>query len=336
MTNAILITLAFLLALALSLYFVPVMRRAAIKWGVLDKPDGRLKKQREPVPYLGGIAVYIAFLLSISLLYDYSPQVIGLLLAGTIMLLIGLVDDFGVLLPYQKLAGQILATFVLIKAGIYIRIEAFPLWVAMPLTVVWMLGVINAVNIIDIADGLSSGVGLVAALALMAVAILNGNVTIAFLTAALAGSILGFLAYNFHPAKIYLGDAGSLFIGLMLGALSMVGDYSLNNPLAYIAPALILGVPLFDTAFVMLMRAKKGLPVFLGSPDHFAIRLMRKRHWSARRVAIASYVVSAILGGLAILNMRFTPEFSLALAGVLAIGVVAATIWFNGMDRDES
>jgi len=328
----IIIVLCFALALVLSLYFVPIMRRAAIKWGVVDKPDGRLKFQKEPVAYLGGIAIYLAFLLSISMVYEFSPQVLGLLLGGTVMLLIGLVDDFGVLSPYQKFAGQFLAIFVLIKAGIYIKVEFFPIWLAIPLTVFWMLGIINAVNIVDVSDGLSSGTSFITCIFLMVVAILNGNITIAVLTAGLAGSILGFLRYNFAPAKIYLGDAGSLFIGLMLAALSMIADYSETNTLAYIAPILLLGVPIFDTFFVMLMRTKKGLPIFLGSPDHFAIRL-KKIGMSTAQVAILSYVVAAILGGIAILNMILAPFWSAIIITSMVVITIIVTIWLNSIEK---
>lgn len=324
--------LCFILALVFSLYFVPIMRRAAIKWGVVDKPDGRLKFQKEPVAYLGGIAIYLAFLLSISLVYDFSPEVLGLLLSGTVMLLIGLVDDFGVLSPYQKFAGQFLAIFVLIKAGIYIKVEFFPIWLAIPLTVFWMLGIINAVNIVDVSDGLSGGTSFITCIFLMIVALFNGNTTIAVLTAGLAGSILGFLVFNFHPAKIYLGDAGSLFIGLMLAALSMIADYSKTNPLAYIAPILLLGIPIFDTFFVMLMRAKKGLPVFLGSPDHFAIRL-KKLGMTTPQVAILSYVVAATLGGVALFNMTLEPVWSAIILSVMIIITIVVTIWMNGIEK---
>ena len=331
LTKMIFIPLCFILAFGLSLYFVPVMRRAALKWGVVDRPDGHLKFQKKPVPYLGGIGVYVSFLLAVSLVYDFSPQVLGLLLAGTIMLMIGLVDDFGVLLPYQKLAGQLLATFVLIKAGIYIKVEYFPLWVSIPLTVFWMIGIINAINIIDIMDGLSAGVSLCACFVLMVVALVNGNATIAVLTVALAGALLGFLVYNFPPAKVYLGDAGSLFVGLMLGALAMIGEYSRENPLGYVAPVMILGLPIFDTIFVMMMRAKKKLPIFLGSQDHYAIRL-KKLGLSVGQVVVLSYLFALVTGGLAILIMYLVPLYSIIILAALAFLTIAAILWLNRLE----
>lgn len=331
MTNIIIYPLCFILAFGLSLYFVPVMRRAALKWGVVDHPDGLLKKQAQPVPYLGGVAIYLAFLVTLSLVFDFSPEVLGLLLGGTIMLLIGLVDDFGVLLPYQKFAGQILATFVLVKAGICIKIEFLPFWASTILTFIWMIGIINAVNILDIMDGLVSGVASIISLAIFIVALINGNAVIATLTVALAGTLLGFLIYNFNPAGIYLGDAGSLFIGLMLGALAMIADYSGKNPFAYVAPILIFGVAIFEMVFVMVMRAKKGLSPFLGSSDHYAIRL-RRLGLGIRQVAIISYFISAILSGLAIMIMFMSPFYSLIVLGVLIAAALGLMIWLNFLE----
>ncbi|TAJ32266.1 MAG: undecaprenyl/decaprenyl-phosphate alpha-N-acetylglucosaminyl 1-phosphate transferase, partial [Nitrospirae bacterium] len=260
--------LTFSLALLLSLYGVPMARLAALKYGIVDSPDGRLKHQREPVPYLGGLAIYLAFLSSLAFTFEFRQDVLGIVLAGTLMVMLGLIDDFGVLSPSTKLVGQLLAVFVLIKSGIQIQIAAFPPWLCLLLTVVWMIGIINAFNLLDVMDGLSAGVGLIGALFLLTVALINGDITLAFMLTALAGSLLGFLRYNVYPARIYMGDSGALFIGLMLGALAMIGQYKGSHPVALLSPILILGMPIFDTLFVMYIRFLRGLPIFLGSPDH--------------------------------------------------------------------
>ncbi len=313
----------FFLAFIFSLYFVPLMRKAALKWGVVDSPDGRLKEQKAPVPYLGGIGIYLSFLLALSIVFDFSPQVMGLLLAGTIMLMIGLVDDFGVLTPFQKLMGQFLASVVLVKSGVYIQIEWLPLWVTIPVTFFWLLAVVNAVNIIDIMDGLSSSVALCAALALFAVAAINGHSTIGVITLTLAGSLCGFLIFNAEPAKIYMGDTGSLFIGLMLGALAMSGSYSQQNSLGFITPVIILGVPLFDTLFVMIVRKIKGLPMFLGSPDHYALRLKR-RGLGVNAIVVVSSLAGLLLGGAGIANMFLPFNLSAIMIAILLISAFAA------------
>jgi UDP-GlcNAc:undecaprenyl-phosphate GlcNAc-1-phosphate transferase len=319
--------LTFALAYLLSTYGVPVARAAALKHGIVDKPDGRLKHQREPVPYLGGLAIYIAFLVSLAFTFEFRQDVLGIILAGTLVMMLGLIDDFGVLSPVTKLGGQLLAVFVLVKSGIRIEIAAFPYWVDIALTVLWMVGIINAFNLLDIMDGLSAGVGLVSACFLLAVAVLNGDSTIAFMLTALIGSLLGFLRYNFHPASIYMGDAGSLFIGLMLGALAMIGQYTINHSVSLASPILILGIPIFDTFFVMYIRFLRGLPIFLGSPDHTPLRL---RHWglTVTQVVLLSYLSAAILGTIGILVITVERPvamtllcFTVAALGVLAVGL---------------
>ena len=153
---------AFLLSFVFALYWTPLMRKAALQLGIMDQPDGKLKKHDGAVPYFGGIAVYSAFLLTVGLLTDFGHETLGLLLSGSIALMVGLIDDFGVLNPAQKLVGQTLAALVLVKSGTYIKLTFLPVWLAIPLTILWILAVMNALNIIDIMDGLASGVSVIA------------------------------------------------------------------------------------------------------------------------------------------------------------------------------
>ena len=148
----ILLFLTFAVAVLLSLYGVPMARRAALKFGIVDSPDGRLKHQREPVPYLGGIAIYLSFLVSLAFTFEFRHDVLGIVLSGTLIIMLGLIDDFGVLSPGTKLAGQCLAVFVLIKSGIRIEIASLPDWIDIALTVFWMIGIINAFNLLDDQD----------------------------------------------------------------------------------------------------------------------------------------------------------------------------------------
>jgi UDP-GlcNAc:undecaprenyl-phosphate GlcNAc-1-phosphate transferase len=319
----ILLALTFVVAALLSMYGVPIARRAALKFGIVDKPDGRLKHQRQPVPYLGGVAIYLAFLVSLTFTFEFRHDVLGIVLAGTLIVMLGLIDDFGVLSPGTKLAGQFLAVFVLIKSGIRIEIASLPDWIDIALTVFWMIGIINAFNLLDIMDGLSAGVGIISAAFLCAVAILNGDQTIAFMLAALMGSLLGFLRYNWRPASIYMGDSGAMFIGLMLGALSMIGKYTEGHSVSLLTPVLILGMPIFDTLFVMYIRFLRGLPVFLGSPDHMAIRL---RHWglSVTQVVVISYLGAALLGGIGLLVMAVPQNLAVILSGATMVCLALA------------
>jgi UDP-GlcNAc:undecaprenyl-phosphate GlcNAc-1-phosphate transferase len=315
----------FVFSFFLSLYLTPVMRRAALQFGIVDKPDGRLKKHKKPMPYLGGIAIYLSFLLALAFSFKLDQEVLGLLLAGTIVLLLGFIDDLGFLKTWVKCAGQLIAVLVLVKSGIFIKLVFLPSYVSIPLTFLWLVGMINAFNIIDVMDGLAAGVAFFASVAFFLVALLNGRVMIAIVAVTLAGSLLGFLRYNFNPARIYMGDTGSMFLGLMLGAMAMIGSYTEKNFLGFLAPLVILGIPIFDTFQVMVARWRKGISVVRGSPDHYALRL-RVAGVSVQGVTWLSYGAAAILGGLGILIMYISAFYHvvtvvglLALAGLISI-----------------
>jgi UDP-GlcNAc:undecaprenyl-phosphate/decaprenyl-phosphate GlcNAc-1-phosphate transferase len=292
-----LVFLAFVLALLLGLYFTPVARQAALRFGIVDNPDGRLKRQAEPVPYLGGLAVFLSYLIAVGLVLPLDSLLLGLLLAGTLTLLVGLIDDFGVLTPLAKVAGQAVAIFVLLRCGAVIELVEIPQGLRWPLAAVWLLGVCNAFNLLDIMDGMAAGVGAIASLAMGAVALVNGEVPEAVAAFALAGSLLGFLVFNFNPARIYLGDAGSLAIGITVGTLAMAIRWSDTSPAGFLAPLAILAVPLADTAYVTVLRARTGKPFWHGSPDHFPLRLRQAFGGDVKRSVLTVYAI-ALLGGL--------------------------------------
>ncbi|MEK7798591.1 MAG: MraY family glycosyltransferase, partial [Acidobacteriota bacterium] len=187
-------------------------------------------------------------------------------------------------------------------------------------------GIINAFNLIDVMDGLAAGVAAAASFILFLIAAVNGRQVDAILLAALCGALVGFLRYNVQPARIYMGDTGSMFIGLMLGALAMNNSYTRQNLVASVAPVVILGVPIFDMLFVMYVRFRRGLPVFLGSPDHFALRL-RKWRLTTRQTVTASWAATVALGGLAIAMMLSEAPVALAiLAGIALASMVLALL----------
>ena len=315
---------AFILSFVFALCWTPLLRKAALQLGIMDRPDGKLKNHETAVPYFGGIAVYAAFLLSVGVFTDFGQETLGLLLAGSIALTVGLIDDFGVLTPFQKLLGQTMAALVLIKSGTYIKLTFLPVWVAIPLTVFWILAVTNALNIIDILDGLAAGVATIAATSIAIANFISGRHAVAFLSLVLAGATLGFLRHNFHPATIYLGDAGSLFIGFMLAALSMNAGYTRVNLLAVISPVLILGIPLFDLSLVVYIRWRNGIPVTKGSPDHFALRLLRCK-LSVRETAVTAYIIGTLLAGGALLISQIPLEWAIAtMSGMLSLACLSA------------
>lgn len=316
---------AFVLSALAALYITPLMRRAAIQFGIVDEPDGRLKTHAEPVPYLGGLAVFLAFLISLAVVFEFSHAVLGILLSGTLMLLVGLIDDLGVLSPLEKLAGQSVAVAVLIKAGIFIKLVFIPPLAAFLLSALWLLTVTNALNFMDVMDGLAAGVAVVAALFLAGIAVRNAEPMVAVMAASLAGSLLGFLRFNFSPARIYLGDSGSLFIGLTLAALAMNVGYTTKNDLGMLTPVLLLGVPLFDLAFVSLVRLEKGLSPFRGSPDHVALRLKRAGLSVVQTVGV-TYAAGLLLAlsGIALMEAPDNRTAALLVACIAAVLLAVA------------
>jgi len=322
---------AFFLAAGLAHYLTPVLRQAAIRFGIVDRPDGKLKNHRAPVPYLGGIAIYLSFLLSLALTVEFRREVLGILLAGAIVVILGLIDDLGALGPSVKLAGQIVAILTLMKASVTIKLTFLHPALALPLSFLWLLAVTNAFNLIDIMDGLASSVGLVASVVLACVAAGSGREEVGTLLAGLGGSLAGFLRYNVEPARIYLGDTGSLFLGLMLGALAMNNSYTSKNLVASLSPVVILGVPLFDMLFVMFIRWRRGIPIMRGSPDHFPLRL-RKWRLTTRQTVGASTLASALLGGVGIVMMLVDARAAIAILSTTAAAALALGFYLKKID----
>ena len=322
---------SFVISLGVTIALTPWMAQTARNVGMVDKPDGSLKNHEGAVPYLGGLAVFVGFLVGFSPFYDLDREVLAIMLGGTLIVLLGFLDDLGDLRPATKLLGQALAVLIVMKAGVAIKIVFLPPVITYPLSFIWLMGMTNAFNIIDIMDGLSPGVGAIASAFLFIVAVSSGQTGIATMILALMGALLGFLRYNYQPAQIYLGDAGSLFIGFMLGALGMVGIYATTNPVAVLAPVLILGVPIFDTLFVMTIRWARGLNPLKGSPDHFALRLRRWR-LSVAQTVLVSYGVSFLLGIGALIMVYGNEGVATGALMVISLGLLICALWLWKID----
>ncbi len=317
----------FILSLSLALYLTPLVRKGAIEFGVLDSPDGKLKRHKEPTPYLGGVAVYLAFLISLGMVFDFDKELLGMLLGGTIVTMLGLFDDLRVLTPGLKILGQLLAIWVLFKSGATIQIASLPEWMTLLLTIGWVIIITNAVNILDVSDGVASGTAAIASLCLAIIALLNHRPLIASAALALSGSCAGFVWFNKAPAKIYLGDTGSMFIGFMLASLTMIGDYAANNTTALLAPLFILFVPIFEVAICSLARLAKGISPLKGSPDHQAIRL-KNLGWSAQKAASTIWLFQALGGAIGIALVLVSPESSWMILGLGCIFFLGLLTWF--------
>ena len=323
---------AFLVALVAALVLTPVARRAAFALDVLDRPDRRLKRHREPVPYLGGAAIFLAVVSSVVAVKvavgtgDWPGRmhgVVGLLAGSSVVCLLGLWDDFDPLTPRLKLLVQAAAAAIPIGLGVHIKFIENP-WGAVPLTLLWLVGVTNALNLLDIKDGLCAGIAAIAAGWFWLISAQHGRMNDAIVAAAVAGAALGFLKYNRAPARIFMGDTGSLFLGFVLASVAIGQGYSQTTNLAVLAPVLILGVPVFETLFVMAVRRQQGKPMLQGSPDHIPIRLERMGYPMPRAVAIL-WAAGAGLGGVAYAVVQLNWERALLVCGAVGVlGMLAA------------
>lgn len=267
----------FITALFSSLLMVPLLRHWALSRGEVDTPDAR-KVHSAPIPRLGGIAICMAFLFSLLVYVDLTREIRGILAGTLVIFFTGLVDDLHGLSPRRKFLGEVGACLVAMTVGnLYITrlgdLFGFgsidlPMGLAVPFTVFAVVGVINAMNLIDGLDGLAGGVSVIALCAFFALAAHDGNGGAALLTAALLGGVLGFLKYNFYPARIFMGDTGSLAVGFVFGFLAVLLTQAPGSDISPIVPVLILGVPIMDTVWVMCRRVVQGMSPFAPDKTH--------------------------------------------------------------------
>lgn len=321
------VTITFLLALALTAVSTPAMRRLALWLGFVDLPADR-KLHREPVPLLGGVAITggatVAFLIFL-IQFNLTPRVIGVLLGITMMALLGLIDDRWNLSIRSKLVAQILVVLLLALLDVRVRLP-IPDLVNYLITLLWVVGISNAMNLLDNMDGLCAGVCAVASAFIVLAAALSHQVLVSALGAAVLGSCLGFLRYNFKPAAILMGDAGSLFLGFVLSVLGLLLRFPENvNLVTWMVPVFFLGLPIFDTSLVVLSRIRRGVnPLTAAGKDHTSHRLVQLG-FSEREAVLILYLISGVFGMVGILISRsgvaasYALAFTVACLGILAI-----------------
>lgn len=335
--NEIILALSFLLSFLLTIYGTPLAQKVAFRYKILDRPDGLLKKQKEPVPYMGGVIIYFAFISPVGILFPFSRELLGILFAGSTILIVGIFDDLKALTPTIKFSFQIVATYILIKSGIQISLFFLPGWLNTILSFLWILAIINAINIIDIMDGLAPSVAMFSSITLFIISIYNVNFIISILSLSLAASLMGFLKFNWEPAKIYLGDAGSMFIGLVLGALTIWGDYSKYNDFGFISGLLVLAIPIFDMVYVMILRIIHKKSPFFGSPDHFALRLKKKFNLPIEKTVAIIIIVQMFLSAVVITNFYTTRTITVATTILIVLfflisGILLAKVKMENRD----
>ncbi len=297
----------FFTAFALGLALTPLLRLVAVRWDIMDHPSSPVKTHQAATPYLGGVAIFLAVALTLILTRQFTHFPTGtlrslraLLAGGAFMVLVGLVDDLkhGGLSFRWKFLLQALGAFLLLWFDVRVKFIQ-PQWLADAVTVLWVVGVTNAFNIIDIMDGLAASQAFVASLGFLFISLPTEEIYVNFAASTVAGASLAFLPYNFSERrKIFMGDAGSLSLGFLMAALSLGTSYTQVNEVGLFAPLLILGVPLYDTAFVSILRIKQGKSPFLGSKDHLALKL-RTLGLSSRQVVGTLTGVAALCGATA-------------------------------------
>jgi UDP-GlcNAc:undecaprenyl-phosphate GlcNAc-1-phosphate transferase len=310
--------------------FTPLTRKLALHLNIVDQPSQR-KIHREPIPLLGGVAIYGAFMLAV-LLFTPDQYLVefGAVLAGSLWLaVVGYIDDRQGMNPRIKMSAQIIAGVVVMAAGI--RVRLFDLHVLnYLLTLFWIVGITNAINLMDNMDGLAAGFTTIAAGTFCVLAASQELILVASLSAALCGATLGFLRYNFNPATTFMGDTGSLVIGFVLAVLGIKLNFPAQTKLVtWSIPLMVLAIPIFDTTLVTFTRLREKRPITQGGKDHTSHRLV-KMGFSHRKAVVILYGAGVILGSIALAISQIPPKPA---AGMIALVGIVALALFIALER---
>lgn len=302
----ILLTLA--VSFLVTFIAVPIVKMIAEKIGAVDVPKDGRRMHKKPIPRLGGLAMIYGFFVSIlCFTNDLTPEIRGIMIGCLILGGLGVIDDIHPLSAKLKLAVQIVAAIIPVLSGVTIAFFSVPKFinpsgmlhlnpiVGAVISVFWIIAITNAVNLIDGLDGLAAGVSSIASMSILFIAVINGNSLIAVLAAALVGSCVGFLPFNVNPAKIFMGDTGSTFLGYILATMSIYGLFKGYALITFVAPFLILGLPIFDTAFAIIRRIIHHRPVMEADRGHLHHRLIDMGFSQKQTVAIL-YSITSLLG----------------------------------------
>lgn len=332
------LTLIFILALVsaiISFILTPIVKKIAKHFNIMDIPKDNRRIHKKPIPLIGGLAIYIAFITVIILKPgSLSREEIGILIGATIITIGGLIDDKFDLKPWQKILFQLAAALSLVFTSVSIQNFTNPLvdgnslikigYLSIPFTIIWVIGITNAINLTDGLDGLAAGITIISSITILIIALLNNQYEAAILSGVFIGSVAGFLPYNYNPASIFMGDTGSQLLGFMLAAISIQGATKTAAAFAIGVPILALGLPIYDTLFAIVRRRINGVPMMQGDRGHIHHRLL-DMGLTQRQVVLVMYLITAILGGIAIIDMLISNKTSyLLLAVVITIFILIA------------
>ena len=306
--NNIYIILALAVAFLISFAATPMVISLAHKIGAIDVPKDARRVHKKPTPLIGGLAIFLGFIVSVICFAVIDKETAGILIGCVIIVTVGMIDDITDMKAIVKLLCQIVAAAVVVYSGVRIEHFANPFarfglgdpyivlnfWVSVAVTIFWITGICNAVNLIDGLDGLAVGVSSIASICMLAMTLITQNLNVAIVTAAVAGAGFGFLPYNFNPAKIFMGDTGALFLGFILACISVQGFLKLSAVISFAIPILVLGLPIFDTMFAIIRRVLTGRSPMSPDRGHLHHRLLDMGFSQKQTVAIL-YTLTAVL-----------------------------------------
>ncbi len=341
-----LVAAALVVAMLVSFIMTPLVKTFAQKVGAVDVPKDNRRMHDHPIPRMGGLAIFFGFLLSVMVFVELSTPLKGMLMGAVIIVVLGIFDDIYALGAKFKFCVQIVAALVAVFSGNRIELisnpnifSSNPYWelgiLAIPVTVIWIVAVTNSVNLIDGLDGLACGVSTISSMCMLVIAMAVSDGEVAFLMAALAGACIGFIPYNLNPAKIFMGDTGSTFLGYVLAVVSIQGLFKFYNIISFVVPFLMLGLPIFDTCFAFVRRIAHGQSPMHADRSHVHHRLIDMGLSQKQAVAVL-YVISSILGLSAVVLTTSGPiKAMILLFALCAAGAVAVRLFIGG-DRGRT
>ncbi len=358
MPSILSLLLPFLAAAAVSFVATPIVRRFAQTVGAIDVPSDDRRMHREPIPRLGGLAIFFGFLVAVLVFGDLvnpdgrifgmlSTQMVGILLGSVVIVILGVVDDILRIRAWVKLVVQIMAAIIpvlyevridrfsnplaLLSEESYVELGVF----SIPITIIWIVLITNAVNLIDGLDGLAVGVSAISAISLLTISIIMNDMRVAIVMAALTGACLGFLPFNLNPAKMFMGDTGSTFLGFTLATVSILGLFKSYAIISFAVPFLILGLPIFDTIYAIVRRVSHGKSPMVADRSHVHHRLV-DLGFSQKQAVGLLYILSVILGLVAVVLISSgAVKAMLVIFAVLLVIVVAVRLPFLNRGKSD-
>ena len=333
MVQVIYVIVAMICAMLLAYASTPIVRVLAFKIGAVDVPLDNRRIHKKPIPRIGGLAIYLSFTVTTLLFCDFSKELVAIWIGGAILVILGILDDIYRLNAWLKLAVQLaVAGFAVWNGciidhinlgGVYIHLG----YLSIPLTIFWIAGLTNAINYIDCLDGLACGVSAISSLSMLVVVLLQGDILSTIVCGILFGSCLGFLPFNFNPARIFMGDTGALFLGYTLAVLSVHGVFKLHAVLSFIVPLMIFALPIIDAAFAIIRRLIAGKSPFAADRGHIHHRLIDMGFTQKESVKIL-YAICGILGLVAVFctesmfeKTRVVKSISIAVIALVLFGL---------------